>query len=126
MADHYALIREHLDAAQIAETAAGALQQLRSVLIGVGQLIDEQLAVAVVDDELSIAAAGKNAGLSENAVGPRLANTARLGPYVTGGGRITAEDIKQARRDKYAGTPLPPAQPAEPMRFKPRRKTTPS
>lgn len=123
MSDYYALIREHLDAAQNAETAAEALQQLRSVLIGVGQLIDEQLAVAVVDDELSIAAAGKNAGLSENAVGPRLANTPRLAPYVTSGGRITAEDIKQARRDKYAGMPLPPDQPAQPMRFKPRRST---
>lgn len=124
MTDRYRLIREHLDSAQTAETAAEALQQLRSVLIGVGQLIDEQLAAAVVDDELSIASAGKNAGLSENAVGPRLANTARLAPYVTSGGRITAEDIKQARRDKYAGTPLPPAQPAGPMRFKTRRPTS--
>lgn len=123
MTDRYALIRQLLDAAQTADTAAEALQQLRSVLVNVGQLIDEQLAVAVVDDELSIAAAGKNAGLSENAVGPRLANTPRLAPYVTSGGRITAEDIKQARRDKYVGKPLPPVQPAQPMRFKPRRPT---
>ena len=93
----------------------------------VGQLLDEQLAGAVVDDELSLAAAGKSAGLTENAVGPRLANTARLAPYVTAGAtRITAEDVKRARRDKYAGKPLPPADPPEPMRFKPRRKTNPS
>ena len=125
MANRYALIHRQLDTAETAETAADALQCLRLVLVEVGQLIDEQLAVAVVDDELSIAAAGKNAGLSENAVGPRLANTPRLAPYVASGGRITAEDIKQARRDKYAGKPLPPAQPAEPMRFKPRRTTRP-
>ncbi len=124
MINRYTRIRKRLDQAEIADTAAETLQSLRLVLVEVGQLIDEQLTVAVVDDELSIAAAGKNAGLSENAVGPRLANTARLAPYVTSGGRITAEDIKQARRDKYAGTPLPPAQPAQPMRFKPRRTTS--
>lgn len=126
MADRYPLIRKHLDQAETADTAAQALQCLRLVLVEVGQLMDEQLAAAVVDDELSIAAAGKNAGLSENAVGPRLATTPRLAPYVTGGDRITAEDIKQARRDKYAGRPLPPAQPTQPMRFKPRRTTKPS
>lgn len=126
MLNRYTLIRRHLDQAESADSAAQALQHLRSVLTEAGQLLDEQLASAVVDDELSLAAAGKSAGLTENAVGPRLANTARLAPYVTAGERITAEDVKRARRHKYAGKSLPPAPPPEPMRFKPRRKTNPS
>lgn len=123
MPDRYTLIRSHLDRAQSAESAPEVLQHLRSVLTEVGQLLDEQLASAVIDDELSLAAAGKHAGLTENAVGPRLANTARLAPYATGEGRVTAEDVKRARRHKYARNPLPPAAGAQPMRFKPRRKT---
>jgi hypothetical protein len=123
MSNRYKLIRTHLDQAESADSAAQVLQHLRSVLTEVGQLLDEQLASAVVDDELSLAAAGKHAGLTENAVGPRLANTARLAPYATAGGRVTAEDVKRARQHKYARKPLPPAAPAEPMRFKPRRKT---
>jgi hypothetical protein len=126
MSNRYKLIRTHLDRAESADSAAQVLQHLRSVLTEVGQLLDEQLASAVVDDELSLAAAGKHAGLTENAVGPRLANTARLAPYATAGGRVTAEDVKRARQHKYAREPLPPAAPAEPMRFKPRRKTNPS
>lgn len=88
-------------------------------------MLDEQLARAVVDDEMSIAAAGKSAGLTENAVGPRLASTPRLNPYVSSGDRITAEDVKRARNDKHANTPLPPAPSTEPMRFKPRRNSKP-
>jgi hypothetical protein len=126
MSNRYQLIRTHLDQAESADSAAQVLQHLRSVLTEVGQLLDEQLANAVVDDELSLAAAGKHAGLTENAVGPRLANTARLAPYATAGGRVTAEDVKRARQHKYAREPLPPAAPAEPMRFKPRRKTNSS
>jgi hypothetical protein len=126
VSNRYQLIRTHLDQAESAESAAQVLQHLRSVLTEVGQLLDEQLASAVVDDELSLAAAGKHAGLTENAVGPRLANTARLAPYATAGGRVTAEDVKRARQHKHARKPLPPAAPAEPMRFKPRRKINPS
>ncbi len=126
MSNRYELIRTHLERAESAESAAQVLQHLRSVLTEVGQLLDEKLASAVVDDELSLAAAGKYAGLTENAVGPRLANTARLAPYVTAGGRVTAEDVKRARQHKHARNPLPPAARAEPMRFKPRRKTNPS
>lgn len=123
MSNPYEQIRSHLDHAESAKTAAQALQHLRLVLTEVGQLLDEQLAGAVVDDEMSIAAAGKSAGLTENAVGPRLASTPRLAPYATTGNRVTADDVKRARYDKYANTPLPPAAPSEPMRFKPRRNT---
>lgn len=125
MSNRYDRIRADLTQAETAASADQALQHLRSVLTEVGQLLDEQLARAVVDDEMSIAAAGKSAGLTENAVGPRLASTPRLNPYVTSGARITAEDVKRARNDKHARTPLPPADPVEPMRFKPRRKSQP-
>lgn len=63
----YEQIRSHLAHAEAADTAAQALQHLRLVLTEVGQLLDAQLARAVVDDEMSIAAAGKSAGLTENA-----------------------------------------------------------
>ncbi|WP_071288808.1 hypothetical protein [Mycolicibacterium llatzerense] len=126
MSNRYNRIRQHLAEAETAESAAQCLQGLRSVLTEVGELLDEQLARAVVDDEMSLAAAGKSAGLTENAVGPRLASTPRLSPYATVEGRVTAEDVKRARIDKHARTPLPPAAPSEPMRFKPRRTSKPT
>ncbi|MEW2481722.1 hypothetical protein AB0876_19225 [Mycobacterium sp. NPDC049093] len=126
MSNPYEKIRSHLTHAETADTAAESLKHLRFVLATVSELLDDQLARAVVDDEMSIAAAGKSAGLTENAVGPRLANTARLAPYATAGSRVTAEDVKRARNDKWANTPLPRAAPPEPMRFKPRRKSKPS
>jgi hypothetical protein len=125
MPSRYEHIRADLAKAETAATADQALEHLRSVLTEVSQLLDEQLARAVVDDEMSIAAAGKSAGLTENAVGPRLANTPRLNPYVTAGDRITAEDVRRARNDKHARNPLPPAPAAKPMRFKSRRNTKP-
>jgi hypothetical protein len=125
MSSRYERIRADLAQAETAASADQALRHLRSVLTEVGQLLDEQLVRAVVDDEMSIAAAGKSAGLTENAVGPHLANTPRLNPYVTTGDRITAEDVKRARNDKHARNPLPPTPPAEPMRFKPRRNSKP-
>lgn len=126
MPSRYERIRTYLAQAESAESAAHTLPHLRSVLTEVAGLLDEQLANAVVDDEMSLAAAGKSAGLTENAVGPRLANTSRLAPYASAGGRVTAEDVKRARYDKYADKQLPPAAPSEPMRFKPRRNTKPS
>lgn len=125
MSNRYEHIRTDLQHAETAGTAAEALQHLRLVLTAVGELLDEQLARAVVDDEMSLAAAGKSAGLTENAVGPRLAGTARLAPYASTEGRVTADDVKRARYDKHARNPLPPAAPAEPMRFKPRRANKP-
>lgn len=125
MPSRYEQIRVDLTHAETAASADQALQHLRSVLTEVSQLLDDQLARAVVDDEMSIAAAGKSAGLTENAVGPRLASTPRLNPYVSSGDRITAGDVKRARNDKHARTPLTPAPAPEPMRFKPRRNTKP-
>lgn len=107
MPNRYDRIRADLADAETAPSADQALRRLRSVLTEVGLLLDEQLARAVIDDEMSIAAAGKSAGLTENAVGPRLANTPRLNPYVSRGARITAEDVRRARNDKHAHNPYP-------------------
>jgi len=59
MSGRYERIHIDLRQAETAESAELALRHLRSVLEEVGQLLDEQLARAVVDDEMSIAAAGK-------------------------------------------------------------------
>lgn len=126
MSNRYSQIHQDLDHAEAAGSATDALQHLHRALTQISRLLDDRLADAVIDDELSLAAAGKHAGLTENAVGPRLAGTARLAPYATGTGRVTAADVKAARRDMHARTPLPPTPPGEPLRFKPRRKTTPS
>jgi len=123
MPNSYEQIRGHLAQAEGADTAAHALHHLRLVLAEASKLLDEQLARAVIDDEMSIAAAGNSAGLTENAVGPRLASTPRLAPYATTESRVTAEGVKRARNDKWAGSPLPPSASPEPMRFKPRRNT---
>ncbi len=92
----------------------------------VRQLLDEQLAHAVVDDEMSLRAAGAEAGMTENAVGPRLGATVMLAPYVRPDGRITAKEVQRARYDKKNGmpAPAPAATPvSKPMRFTPRRTT---
>jgi len=124
MSNQYERIHRHLTTAETADSAGQVLLALKAVLTEVGNLIDEQLARAVVDEEMSLAAAGKYAGLTENAVGPRLARTARLAPYASPNGRVTAKDVDRARHDKRTNTPLPPARPDKaPMRFKPRRTT---
>ncbi|MGV0715897.1 hypothetical protein ABQE93_10870 [Mycolicibacterium sp. XJ662] len=88
----------------------------------VGQLIDETLADAVVDAELSLRAAAENDGLTENAIGPRLATTPKLAGYAADG-RVNARGVERARYDKETGIAPPPAE-AKPMQFKRRRRTT--
>ena len=98
------------------------MSHLRAVIDEVSRLLDEQMALAVVDDELSLRSAGARAGLTENAVGPRLARTRQLAPYARADGRVTAEEIRRARYDKKDGVaPDPSVAPPEPLRFKPRR-----
>lgn len=128
MSTSYDRIRAELAHAENADPA-GSLPHLRAVLDEVSRLLDEQLARAVVDDELSLRSAGARAGLTENAVGPRLARTPMLAPYARPDGRVTAEEVRRARYDKKSqGTPglnvksaAPPAPAPTPMRFKPRR-----
>ncbi|GAA1786208.1 MAG: hypothetical protein LCH77_16135 [Actinobacteria bacterium] len=125
----YERIREALDAAEAA-SAAAALPHLRVVAEEVTGLIDEALASAVLYESNSLRAAGAAAGLTENAVGPRLARTRALAAYANEAGRVTAEGVRRAQYDAESldvaalrSTASPPKTP-QPMRFKPRRRTT--
>lgn len=118
MSNRYARIRDELAHAESSDPP-NALEHLRVVLEEVTKLLDEQLAHAVLDDELSLRSAGAKAGLTENAVGPRLGLTPMLAAYARPDGRVTAKEIQQARYDKKAGVLAAP----QTMRFKPRRKT---
>jgi hypothetical protein len=124
VSNRYARIRSELARAEKADPAT-ALTHLRAVLDDVGGLIDETLADAVVDAELSLRAAAEKAGLTENAIGPRLATTAKLAGYAADG-RVNAKGVIRARYDKETGIAPPPAPTpdAKPMQFKRRRRTT--
>lgn len=84
--------------------------------------IDETMAALLLDDDGTLRAAGTLAGLSENAVGPRLARTQRLGAYASPTGRVTAKGVERALYDQELGREPEPGSPEiQPMRFKPRR-----
>lgn len=117
-------LRAALEAAEQHE-ADQALPYLRAAADTLAELIDESMAEAVVHQKASLRGAGAKAGLSENAVGPRLARTTALAPYANDEGRVTAAAVERARYDAETGAP-PPAAPAAapaPMRFKSRRTT---
>lgn len=116
-------IKAALDAAG-ALTPVVALPHLRAAADLLATLIDESMAAAVLDEGASLRGAGAAAGLTENAVGPRLARTARLAGYANDAGRVTADAIRRAQYDAETGASAPdgPVAPA-PMRFKPRRPT---
>lgn len=115
-------VREALEAA-VDKDAGEALPHLREAADRLTTLIDESMAEALLDGKVSLRSAGAAAGLTENAVPPRLARTQTLGAYANEDGRVTAAAIERAKYDHESGTPRPaPAAPAAPMRFKPRRK----
>ena len=121
--DAYAAIRAALDAAEGAE-ASTALPELRAAADLLTGLIDDALAASVLQEGASLRAAGAAAGLTENAVGPRLARTDTLAAYANEAGRVTAEGVRRAVYDAERGlapATAPPTQP--PLRFKPRRRT---
>jgi hypothetical protein len=99
-----------------------ALPHLREAADRLTDLLDETMAAAVLSGQASLRAAGARAGLTENAVGPRLARTRRLGAYADERGRVTAAALQRARYDQESGTPRP-APSTTAMRFKPRRPT---
>jgi len=117
--DLIAALRAALDAAE-GQDAADALPHLRAAAEQLTLLIDEQMAEAVLTGGASLRAAGAGAGLSENAVGPRLARTRALGAYADERGRVTASGVERAKYDAETGTPRPAPAAAAPMRFKPR------
>ncbi len=99
-----------------------ALPHLREAADRLTELIDESMAEAVLQGKASLRSAGAAAGLTENAVPPRLARTQTLGAYANEEGRVTAAAVERAKYDHESGTPRPaPAPAAAPMRFKPRR-----
>lgn len=137
----YAAIHASLDAAAGSRDPAEALPHLRSAADGLTGLIDETMARAVVGGRGSLRSVGAGAGLSENAVGPRLGRTPLLAPYANESGRVTAAGVERARYDQETGRPPEPApddadnadnadnadspatRPRPPMRFRPRRTT---
>ncbi len=88
--------------------------------------LDEAMAASVVDGG-SLRSVGMLAGLSENAVGPRLAHTRLLRAYGDDTGRVTASAVVRARYDMEQGRHLDDAEPGDeqpkPMRFRARRTT---
>lgn len=102
-----------------------ALPHLRAAHEMVTRAIDEAMAAVVVGDEGNLRTAGALAGLSENAVGPRLARTSLLAAYGSPAGRVTAAGIERARYDLEQGRhrPADDQSEAQPMRFKARRPT---
>jgi hypothetical protein len=114
-------VREALDAS-VGKGADEALPHLREASDRLTALIDESMAAALLEGKVSLRSAGAAAGLTENAVPPRLARTRTLGAYANEDGRVTAAGVERARYDHESGTPKPaPAPAAPPMRFKPRR-----
>ena len=115
-------IRSDLDAAQRLEPLV-ALPHLRSAAQQLAGLIDDTMAAAVLSEGATLRSAGASAGLSENAVGPRLARTRTLGAYANDAGRVTADGVRSAQYDRAAGQAEPAATQREPLQFKLRRPT---
>lgn len=102
-----------------------ALPRLRAAAEHVTEAIDEAMAAVILEEGATIRSAGALAGLSENAVGPRLARTRDLGAYTADSGRVTAKGVERALYDLERGShqAAEPASPAAPMRFRARRPT---
>ena len=119
----YAAIRDALLTAVESPEAAEALPHLRRAADQLAGLIDDTMAQALVTGRASLRSVGAGAGLSENAVGPRLAHTPMLAPYANESGRVTASGVERARYDHETGrTPEPGPEPEirPAMRFRPR------
>ncbi len=115
-------VRRALDEAE-SKDSVGALPYLREAADQLTELIDESMAAAVLTGQASLRSAGARAGLTENAVGPRLARTRALSEYADDRGRVTAAGVERAKYDLESGVPRQPAAAPAPMRFKPRRST---
>ena len=112
------------------EDPSAALPLLRDAAEHVSAAIDEAMAAVIFEEGATLRTAGALAGLSENAVGPRLARTRDLGAYSGEAGRVTAKGVERALYDLERGShqaarapsrQLPASPP--PMRFTRRRPT---
>jgi hypothetical protein len=105
---------------------SAALPLLRTAQEHVTAAIDEAMAAVLLTEGGTIRTAGALAGLSENAVGPRLARTRLLAAYGSETGRVTAAGVERARYDLEEGRHRDSADLAEqprPLRFRARRTT---
>ena len=125
----YDAIRDALATAAESSDPTEALPHLRTAADRLTDLIDDTMARALVTGRSSLRSVGAGAGLSENAVGPRIARTPMLAPYANESGRVTASGIERARYDHETGrTPQPGPEPESrpPMRFRPRTPRNPT
>jgi hypothetical protein len=119
----YDAIRDALATAEASSQPAESLPLLRAAADRLTDLIDDTMARALVTGRTSLRSVGAGAGLSENAVGPRLARTPMLAPYANESGRVTASGVERARYDHETGRapePGPETQSRPAMRFRPR------
>ena len=121
------LIDSAADALETARRSPSAIEALPVLIEAqqhLGRAVDEAMAAAVLEEGASLRQAGQLAALSENAVGPRLARTARLRAYATPQGRVTRTSVERARYDAELGRPSPePDASPPPLRFRRRRDT---
>ncbi|HSV38435.1 MAG TPA: hypothetical protein VLI04_06710 [Nocardioidaceae bacterium] len=104
------------------EMPSEALPLLREALQNLTEAIDAAMAAVILEEGGTIRQAGALAGLSENAVGPRLARTPSLAAYTSDTGRVTAKGVERALYDLERGSHQPaPAAPPKPLRFRARR-----
>jgi hypothetical protein len=103
-----------------------ALPLLREASENLTEAIDAAMAAVVLEEGGTIRQAGTLAGLSENAVGPRLARAPSLAAYTSETGRVTAKGVERARYDLELGRPQKAEQdePKKPLRFRARRPSS--
>jgi hypothetical protein len=87
-------------------TPEQALPHLRMAQVHVTAALDEAMAAAVIAEGTTIRHAASLAGLSENAVPPRLARTTLLAAYGDGE-RVTRTGVERARYDLEEGRHKP-------------------
>jgi len=101
-----------------------AIEQLREAKDLLDDVLNEKMAQAALDGA-SLRQVALSAGLSPNAVPPRLARVESLKPYASGG-RVTSPSLERARYDSELGRPPEDAVPATKpkLTFQKRRPTT--
>jgi len=102
---------------------SAALPLLREACENLSEAIGAAMAAVILEEGGTIRQAGALAGLSENAVGPRLARTTSLAAYTSDAGRVTAKGVERALYDIELGRHQEPDQDElrKPLRFRARR-----
>ena len=103
-----------------------ALPLLREASENLTEAMDAAMAAVILEEGSTIRQAGQLAGLSENAVGPRIARAPALAPYSEVSGRVTARGVERARYDLELGRKpeKDKNEPAKPLRFRARRPSS--